>query len=189
MPRVVSGLLSTLGLLAVVACQGGVDWEGPENLLLRETAAEKDGRAELEYWSLLDAPCQPVFDALADVEHYPDFVPGVDRVQVLAQAPNSKTVQIAQRVIGRQNSAKVEWNFYPERWRIDFRTLASDLTYNDGGYVLEQSPNGKRCLVRTTYLVKEGKGLSLGALRQASQEAFVAAARGVRKRVGDKPTG
>ena len=85
-------------------------------------------------------------------------------------------------MIGRQSSAKVEWIFDPERKKIDFRTLQSDLTYNDGNYQLEQSPDGKRCMVRSSFLVKEGRGLSLGALAQATRESFTAAARGVRKR-------
>jgi hypothetical protein len=109
-------------------------------------------------------------------------VPGVDRVALLQQTPTSKTVQIAQRVIGRQSSAKVEWTFDPDREKIDFRTLQSDLTYNDGNYQLEKSPDGKRCLVHSSFLVKEGRGLSLGALAQATRESFMAAARGVRKR-------
>ena len=124
----------------------------------------------------------PSSEALVDVEHYPEFVPGVDHVSLLEQTPTSKTVQIAQRVIGRQSSAKVEWTFDPQRKKIDFRTLQSDLTYNDGNYQLEQSPDGKRCLVRSSFLVKEGRGLSLGALAQATRESFTAAARGVRKR-------
>lgn len=36
----------------------------------------------------------------------------------------SKTVQLAQRAIGRQTSAKVEWTFDRDRKRVDFRTLA-----------------------------------------------------------------
>jgi len=173
-----------VGLLGVVAACGerGVDWKDQESLLYREKTTEQAGGALLEYWSLLDLPCQPVFDALTDVEHYPEFVPGVDSVSLLEQTATSKTVQIAQRVIGRQSSAKVEWTFDSDRKKVDFRTLLSDLTYNDGNYQLESSPDGKRCAVHSSFLVKEGKGLSLAALSQATREAFMAAARGVRKR-------
>ncbi len=169
-------------------CSRAVDWSAPENLLYRESQTEQAGGALLEYWSLLDLPCQPVFDALADVEHYPDFIPGVDSVSVVEQSPTSKTVQIAQRVIGRQSNAKVEWTFDRDKKKVDFRTLQSDLTYNDGNYQLEGSPDGKRCLVHSSYLVKEGKGLSLGALAQATRETFTAAARGLRKRAAQPRT-
>jgi ribosome-associated toxin RatA of RatAB toxin-antitoxin module len=180
-----------LALLFAGCGERGVDWSAPENVLYRERQTEQAGGALIEYWSLLDVPCDHVYDALVDVEHYPDFVPGVDRVSIVQQTPTSKTVQIAQRVIGRQSSAKVEWTFDPDREKIDFRTLQSDLTYNDGNYQLEKSPDGKRCLVHSSFLVKEGRGLSLGALAQATRESFMAAARGVRKRAeaaGSKQT-
>ncbi len=170
-------------LLALAACgEGRVDWNEPENLLLAEEVTDRDGFAELDYVSLIDAPCKPVYDALTAVEEYPQFIQGVDQVQLLQHTQRSKTVQIAQRVIGRQTNAKVEWTFDPERMRIEFKTLSSDLTYNDGYYKLEQSPDGKRCVVRTKFLVKQGKGLSLDALGQATREAFLTAARGVKKR-------
>jgi uncharacterized membrane protein len=177
----VSSALMTLVLL--VGCGGSkVDWADPENFLYREQAAEKDGFVELQYWSLLDAPCKKVYDALASIEEYPKFVPGVDSVSVVSTTTSSKTVQIAQRVIGRQTSAKVEWTFDPDKMRIDFRTLSSDLTYNDGYYQLESSPDDTRCLVRSKFLSKQGKGLSAGAVSQATRESFVAAARAIKKR-------
>lgn len=170
-------------LMLLAGCGGSkVDWADPENLLYREQAAEKDGFVDLEYWSLLDSPCKKIYDALAAVEEYPKFVPGVDSVSVISTTTSSKTVQIAQRVIGRQTSAKVEWTFDPEKMRIDFRTLSSDLTYNDGFYQLESSPDDKRCLVRSKFLSKQGKGLSASAVSQATRESFMSAARAIKKR-------
>lgn len=172
--------------LSLAGCgERELDWQAPENVVHREKQTEQAGGALIEYWSLLDLPCDPVFKALVDVENYPTFVPGVDRVSILEHSARSKTVQIAQRVIGRQSSAKVEWTFDPERKKIDFRTLQSDLTYNDGNYQLKDSPDKKRCAVHSSFLVKEGRGLSLAALTQATRETFMAAARGVRKRAGE----
>src|SRR5262245_57036350 len=114
----------TLGLgllLASAACGSrGVDWNGPENLLLREESRKVADGMRLEYWSLVDAPASAVYDALTDVEHYPDFVRGVDSVQLLESGTNSRTVQITQRVIGRQNNAKVVWTFVPDKRHIEF---------------------------------------------------------------------
>lgn len=183
-----SRLRGAFGGLFVIACaacgSGGVDWNDPENLLYREKAGEDGGRVRLEYWSLLDVPCKPVYEALTEVEKYREFIPGVDNVQLLASTADSKTVQIAQRVIGRQSNAKVEWHFDADKRTIDFRTITSDLTYNDGHYEFDESPDKKRCLIRTTWWSKEGRGLSVAALQQGTREAFIAAARGVRKRVG-----
>src|SRR5436309_791749 len=172
---------AVLGLVLVLAACGerGVDWNKPENLLLREKSAKKDDGVQLEYWSLVDASCKAIYDALTDVEHYPDFIPGIDRAQILAIEGNSKTIQIAQRVIGRQSNAKVKWTFNPDKRQIEFTTLSSDLSFNDGHYELEASPDGKRCLVRSTFLVKQGQGMTqavpIGVLAAGTREAFVAA--------------
>ena len=177
-----------LGLVLILAACGesGVDWSKPENLLLREKSAKKDEGVQLDYWSLVDASCKAVYDALADLEHYPDFIPGVDRTQILATDTNSKTIQIAQRVIGRQSNAKVKWTFHPDSRQIEFTTLSADLNYNDGHYDLDSSPDGKRCLVRSTFVVKQGQGMAqavpIGVLAAGTREAFLAAARGVKKR-------
>jgi ribosome-associated toxin RatA of RatAB toxin-antitoxin module len=179
---------AVLGLLLVFAACGepGVDWSKPENFLFREKSAKKDDGVQLEYWSLVDTSCKAVYDALTDVEHYPDFIPGVDRTQILSVEGNSKTIQIAQRVIGRQSNAKVKWTFNPEKRQIEFTTISSDLNFNDGHYELEASPDGKRCLVRTTFLVKQGQGMMqavpIGVLAAGTREAFLAAAQGVKKR-------
>jgi len=100
---------------------------------------------------------------------------------------------MAQRVIGRQSNAKVEWTFHPEKHEIDFKTLNSDLNYNDGHYELEPSPDGKRCLVRSNFLVKEGQGMAqsvpIGVLAAGTKEAFLAAAQGVKKRAAGGTSG
>lgn len=181
-PRGVLGLV----VLLAACSEGGVDWSKPENFLLREKSSKKDEGVQLEYWSLVDAPCQPVYDALTDVEHYADFIPGVDRTQILETKDDTKTIQIAQRVIGRQSNAKVKWTFNKQKRHIDFTTVTADLNYNDGHYELEPSPDGKRCLVRSTFLVKEGQGMAqavpIGVLAAGTREAFLAAAQGVKKR-------
>jgi len=184
-------LLGLGSLLGACGSEPAIDWSKPENFLLREKSSKTDDGVQLDYWSLVDAACQPVYDALADVEHYPDFVPGVDRTQILAADASTKTVQIAQRVIGRQSNAKVTWTFHPEKHQIDFKTVSSDLNYNDGHYELDPSPDGKRCLVRSRFIVKQGQGMAqavpIGVLAAGTREAFLAAARGVKKRAA--PTG
>ena len=186
MPLARSGLVGFALLVAACAGESGVDWSKPEDFVLREKSTKTNDGIELDYWSLVDAPCQPLYDALADVEHYGEFVPGVDRTQLLAVEGNTKTILIAQRVIGRQSNAKVKWTYRPEQKEIDFTTLSSDLNYNDGRYKLEPSPDGARCLVRSAFLVKEGQGMAqavpIGVLAAGTREAFLSAARGVKTR-------
>src|SRR5262245_14473258 len=189
MPRVPRASCILLASVLLASCDRGVDWSSPENLLIHEKATDRDGFVELDYWSLVDAPCQRIYEALVDVEHYPDFIPGVQRVQLVDKTDRSKTVQIAQNVIGRQANAKVEWMYDPEKRDIQFKTLTSDLTYNDGYYKFEESPDKKRCLVKALFLVKQAQGLSLGALGQATRETYLAAARGVKKRATEPAGG
>ena len=160
MMRVGSLVTAGLSIALLAGCGGGgsVDWNGPENLMVREETATKDGGVELQYWSLIDSPCKPVYEALTDFEHYRDFIPGVDSTSLLASTENSKTILIAQRVIGRQNNAKVEWKMDPAKPRIEFKTIASDFSFNEGFYEFEPSPDGKRCLLHTLFLVKQKEG-------------------------------
>src|SRR5262249_31585698 len=99
---------------------------------------------------------------------------------------------IAQRVIGRQANAKVRWNLFPDRRRIEFTTLVSNLSRNDGSYEIQPSPDGTRCLVRSAFLVREGEGqaqsVPIGVVVSGTRESFLAAARGVKQRaMGTKP--
>src|SRR5207247_1929819 len=137
--------LAAAALLLLAGCgEKAIDWNAPENFLLRERSSKVDDKVKLEYVSLVDASAKSVYDALADVEHFPDFIPGVDNVQLLSVNGNTRTVQIAQRVIGRQSNAKVEWTFYPEQLRIEFKTVVSNLSNNDGSYEITASPDGRR---------------------------------------------
>jgi ribosome-associated toxin RatA of RatAB toxin-antitoxin module len=181
-PRIAPALAA-----ALLACgEPPVDWSAPESFVYREQSKRTDEGAELRYASLVDATCERLYAALADVEHYAEFIPGVDRTQLLASDRGVKTVQIAQRVISRQSNAKVEWRFFPTQRRIEFSTLSSDLAYNDGTYTFEPSPDGARCLVRTTFLVRQGEGrgqsVPIGVLAQATRDAFLSAAKGVKAR-------
>jgi ribosome-associated toxin RatA of RatAB toxin-antitoxin module len=189
--RVASLVRAGLAMALLAACGGGgVDWSAPENFVIREESTAKDGGVELQYWSLIDSPCKPVYDALVDFENYRDFIPGVDSTSLLSSTENSKTILIAQRVIGRQNNAKVEWKMDPAKPRIEFKTIASDFSFNEGFYEFEPSPDGKRCLLHSVFLVKQKEGTGAAVpedqLAQATRDSYVAAAKGVKKRVTGK---
>jgi ribosome-associated toxin RatA of RatAB toxin-antitoxin module len=180
-------------LLLSAGCGGdGVDWSEPETLIRREKSATTDDGVQLQYWSLLDAPCRKVYDALADVEHYPDFIPGIDSVQLMGQTESSKTVLMGQRVVSRMANAKVEWTFGRDPLRVDFKTLTSDFAFNDGSYTFEPSPDGTRCLVHFTFLMKPAKGAgapSESAVTAETRTSFTAAIAGVKKRAASLAAG
>jgi carbon monoxide dehydrogenase subunit G len=172
---------------ALAGCGGSseIDWAAPESLILWEKAMTTEDGVEFQYWSLIDAPPDAVYSALTDVEHYAEFVPGVSDVQLLDATPTTKTAQIAQQIVSRQGTAKVQWTFTPARRRIEFRTLESDLAHDDGSHEVEGSPDGRRSLVRTTFLVSRTEppqAVAVGVLAAATRESFRAAADGVKRR-------
>jgi ribosome-associated toxin RatA of RatAB toxin-antitoxin module len=163
-----------------------VDWSAPENFVYHEESDDIENGVRLEYWSLVDAACKPIYEALYDVEHYPEFIPGVDQIQIIDRSDTSKTVLIAQRVISRQSNAKVKWTFDASKPRVAFETLTSDFSFNDGTYDFESSPDGKRCLVKSVFVVKpgeRGQTMATAVVAQATRDAYMAASRGVKKRV------
>jgi carbon monoxide dehydrogenase subunit G len=193
------GVVRGIGVMAVAAallaggCGGGpaIDWKAPEDFLLWEDAAVTEGGVRLQYWSLVDAPADAVYAALADVEHYADFIPGVNQAQLLERTDDTATVQIAQRVISQQTDATVAWTFHPGERRVEFRTLQSDLAHNDGHHEVEASPDGRRCLVRSTFLVHQAEhvpAVPIRVLASATREAFLAAAEGVKRRATERPS-
>ncbi len=171
-------------ILGACAREKTVDWSAPENFFYYETSADVEGGVQLTYWALVDAPAEGIYKALADVENYMHFVDGVDRTQLLKGSGNTKTIQIAQRVIGRQNNAQVLWTFHPEAKKVDFKTEQSDLYYNEGGYEVIASPDGKRSLVKVIFIVKESEHVNIpkGVLASGTRDSFAAAAKSIKKR-------
>ena len=162
-----------------------VDWSGKENFFALEKSQETDEGARLEFHSLVDAPARAVYEALADTEHYADFVDGVTESKLVSAEDNSKTIQITQTVIGRQSRARVKWTMDPKDMKVKFETLQSDANYNDGTFQVFASPDGKRCYVVSVYDVKSKgapQNMPLGVLKTATRETFEKAARSVKRR-------
>jgi hypothetical protein len=173
-PRVAGCVLTVLALWSLAACskRPSIDWSAKENFF----EAEK---------TLVDAPPQQIYNALADVEHYASFVDGVKESALLSAEQNTKVIQITQTVIGRQSRAKVKWTMHPEQMDIKFETLESDANYNDGEYTIYGSPDGKRSYVVSVYYVKwkgAPQNVPLGVLKTATRESYEKAARSVKER-------
>jgi ribosome-associated toxin RatA of RatAB toxin-antitoxin module len=181
---------SVLALLTTIlfGCRSGepkIDWSAPENLFaVEKTEKNEDGSTRLEFHSLVDAPADKIYAALAEPDNYAAFVEGVTESGKIATTENTMTTYITQKVIGRQNRAKVKWTFHPEQRRIEFETLESDLNYNDGWYQIYASPDGKRSYVVSVYNLRlKGRVQAPpGVAATATREAFKAAANSVKAR-------
>jgi hypothetical protein len=186
-PRVAGCVLTVLALWSLAACskRPSIDWSAKENFFAAEKSEETNDGARLEFHTLVDAPPQQIYNALADVEHYASFVDGVKESALLSAEQNTKVIQITQTVIGRQSRAKVKWTMHPEQMDIKFETLESDANYNDGEYTIYGSPDGKRSYVVSVYYVKwkgAPQNVPLGVLKTATRESYEKAARSVKER-------
>lgn len=76
------------------------------------------------------------------------------------------------------------WTFHPQAYRIEFKTLQSDLYYNEGSYEVVPSPDGKRSVVKVTFIVKESDHVSIpkGVLASGTRDSYRAAAQAIKKR-------
>ncbi len=186
-PHVAWVVVATAVGLMVMSCsdQPQVDWAAPENFFAVEKSTGTDDGARLEFHSLMDAPPLQVYAALADAEHFADFVDGVSASELISTDGHRKVTRITQTVIGRQSRAEVKWTLHPEKMKIEFETLKSDANYNDGRYWVIPSPDGKRSYVISVFDVK-WKGappnVPIGVLTTATRESFGKAAASVKQR-------
>jgi hypothetical protein len=190
-PRVAAGITSVLALWCFASCSRtpSIDWSAKENFFALEKSEETDDGARLEFHTLVDAPAQAVYNALADVENYSTFVDGVSESSLVSSEGGAKVIQITQTVIGRQSRAKVKWILHPAEMQIEFETLQSDANYNDGKYTIISSPDGKRSYVISVYHVKwkgAPQNVPLGVLKTATRESYEKAARSVKQRALSK---
>jgi len=184
--RCVVGLFAALSV-AVLGCKSEprINWNGKEDFFAVDRSEPTEDGVRLEFHSLVDAPADRVYGALADVEHYADFVDGVSHSQVVRTDGNAKIMNITQTVIGRQSNAQVRWTADPNQKTVTFETLQSDANYNDGSYRVISSPDGKRAYVVSIFQVKEKgapQNVPIGVLAAATREAFEKAAKSVKQR-------
>jgi carbon monoxide dehydrogenase subunit G len=185
--RMAGVLIAALGLILCAACskQPQIDWSAPEDFFISEQSTETDEGARMEFHSLVDAPADGVYTALADTEHYAQFVDGVTDTGLVSSEGNTKVIRITQTVIGQQNRAQVKWTLHPDQKKIEFQTLQTDGNYNDGEYTILASPDGKRSYVISVFHVKRKgapQNVPLGVLKSATRESFGKAARSIKKR-------
>jgi len=180
-------LFLAVAITLPASCSRGpsIDWSTKENFFAVEKSTETDDGAILEFQSLVDAPPDEVYRALADVEHYATFVDGVSASELVSASDNTKVIRITQTVIGRQGRAEVKWTLQPADRRIAFETLRSDQNYNDGTFQVFASPDGKRSYVISVYHVMQKgapQNVPLGVLKSATRESFERAAHSVKRR-------
>ena len=174
-----------VALLAGCQSKPSIDWSAKENFFVVEKVGKNDdGSVRLEYHSLVDAPADAVYNALAEPDNYVVFVKGVSDSGKISGEGNTRLIHITQNVIGRQTRAKVKYTFHPEAKKIEFQTVESDTTLTDGYYEITPSPDGKRSYVVSVFNVREKSGQKMppGVLVSGTRESFLEAAQSVKAR-------
>ncbi len=184
--RLAVGLFAAVSL-AAVGCRNEprINWDGKEDFFVVDKSEPTEDGVRLEFHSLVDAPPDRVYAALADVEHYADFVDGVTHSKVVRIDGDVKIMDITQTVIGRQSNAEVRWSADPKQQTVTFETLHSDANYNDGSYRVIASPGRNRAYVVSVFHVKEKgapQNVPIGVLAAATRDAFEKAANSVKQR-------
>jgi polyketide cyclase/dehydrase/lipid transport protein len=180
-------LFAPLALSLLISCQRkpSIDWSAKENFFAFENVGKnEDDSVRLEFHSLVDAPADAAYQALAEPENYSVFVQGVTDSGKISTQGNTRVIHITQNVIGRQTRAQLKYTFHPDQKKIEFETLQSDTTFNDGSYEITPSPDGKRCYVVSIFNVREKSGQKMppGVVVSATRESFLEAARSVKAR-------
>jgi carbon monoxide dehydrogenase subunit G len=180
------GLFIAAAMLALCAAcekQPAIDWSAKENFFAVEKSGKnEDDSVRLEYHSLVDAPADAVYQALAAPEDYVVFVKGVSDSGKVSGEGNTRVIHITQSVIGRQTRAQVKYTFHPDTKKIEFKTEQSDTTLTDGSYEITPSPDGKRCYVVSIFNVREKSGQKMppGVMMSGTREAWLAAAQSIK---------
>jgi hypothetical protein len=182
-----------LALLGTGCTRGDFDWAQGEDFLLEKKVEQKaDGSVEMDFVSLVNAPGEEIYKAFIDVENHDKFIDGVTESKVVSSVGGTKKViDVTNNVLGRPNRAQIEWTIDRDRKRVSFRTVKSDYTDNSADYQVEVSPDGKRALITTHYVLRDkgGHPFPIHTLKQGVIDGHLAAVRSIKRRVlgGQKP--
>ena len=86
----------------------------------------------------ITAPARRIYELAKDMERYPEFMPDVESVKVIARNGNSTTTRWKTLV----EEAPIEWTevdvFDDARTRIDYRLIEGDLDKFEGAWTFEE---------------------------------------------------
>lgn len=136
--------------------------------------------------ALIGAPMDKVMEAIADFEHYDEFMPHTTVAEVERREGDELWFRTALdfkvKTVGYTLHVKLD----PEGRGLSWTLAAGDLSFNDGRWELEPyGPDQQQTFATYTAYVNPGfyvPGFMLGKLTEGSLPAVMKA---VRKRVGD----
>lgn len=152
-------------------------------VVVRSLATENSSAGRVWAAVAIAAPVAVVWDVMVDVEHAPEFVPGLRRARRLEQHGQYEIIE---------HTVKFSWLLpevtyrfradYAPLARIDFRRVAGDLRALEGTWSLRATADGSGALVTYSVYLDPGFLVPQWLVRQSLQRNLPAVLRALRQR-------
>lgn len=146
---------------------------------------EKDGpNTKMRFVSVIDAPIDKVQAALWQVERSAEIVDNISRSKLIKQEGNTKVLEMHVQPLNLPlQYYTMEFTFFPDKHRVEFKTVDSNTQDISGSYQLEASPDGKRTRLIYTATGKDKVAVPVpeSVIESASRQTFVNTVRGITK--------
>lgn len=155
--------------------------------IVEEEFDRSNNLSNTRFVSVVDGPIDKVEAALWNVENSADTVDNIRYSKLVKQDANKKVVEIHLQALNLPlQRYTMEFTRHPDRHRIDFVTVESQLQHLEGYYQLEASPDGKKTRVEYHSAARDKVAVPFpsSVLEGANRETFVNTIRGVKKSIG-----
>lgn len=176
-----------LGLAA--PARGGTDWSGVDSQALRRLTARgplvavtelPNGKLDRATAAIfIDAPPDKVAAAMTDFAHYPEFMPQVEKAEVLDRTATSAlvayTLKFEVGIFSKRIRYRTRYEF-PSPHEASYRLVEGDFARNEGGWSLRPVGDGNQTILFYSNFTDLSRlGPVVGALlKQPSMEMAIA---------------
>jgi len=184
-----------IGVVAIVVLVGAfylfrlqqetAKWQQAKEIDEEVSFYEKDGpKSSMRFVSVIDAPLPKVQEALWQVERSAEIVENISRSKLVKQEGNVKVLEMHLQPLNLPlQYYTMEFTFFPDRHRVEFKTVESNTQDISGSYQLEPSPDGLR--TKLTYEASGTDKVSVpvpeSVMESASKQTYVNTVRGITK--------
>jgi Polyketide cyclase / dehydrase and lipid transport len=146
---------------------------------------EKDGgNSKMRFVSVIDAPLDKVQAALWQVERSAEIVENISRSKLIKQDGNVKVLEMHVQPLNLPlQYYTMEFTFFPDKHRVEFKTVDSNTQDISGSYQLEASPDGTRTKLTYDAAGKDKVAIPVpeSVIESASKQTYVNTVRGITK--------
>lgn len=152
-------------------------------VVVRSLAGENRSAGRVWAAIAVAAPIDTVWDVMVDVEHAPEFVPGLRRARRLERHGSDEIIEHTVKYLWLLPEFTYRFRADYERpQRIVFRRISGDLRALEGEWTLRASTDGKGTVVTYSVHLDPGFLVPQWAVRKSLQHNLPAVLRAVRER-------